>query len=139
MRRRRFLTVCGLGGACASAGCLSIPRLGRGAFDIGMSLNAFEPGGFTTEIGETVVWRNDGSRGHTVTAYENGLPAGGQFFASGDYPDEQSAREAWKGDEGGTIHPGERYRHTFDVAGTYRYFCIPHEPAGMIGEIDVEG
>jgi plastocyanin len=30
-------------------------------------------------------------------------------------------------------------RHTFDVPGTYQYFCIPHEMAGMTGTVVVTG
>ena len=30
------------------------------------------------------------------------------------------------------------YSRRFDVPGRYTYFCIPHEAAGMIGEITVE-
>ncbi|MBD3345169.1 MAG: hypothetical protein GF401_08925 [Chitinivibrionales bacterium] len=40
--------------------------------------------------------------------------------------------------DSGTMQPGEEYRHTFTTAGLYRYFCIPHEKAGMVGEVIVK-
>ncbi len=39
----------------------------------------------------------------------------------------------------GNLKPGQAYRHTFTVPGRYRYFCVPHEGAGMIGEVVVRG
>jgi plastocyanin len=33
--------------------------------------------------------------------------------------------------------PGAVFEHTFRVAGTYRYICVPHELAGMIGTVIV--
>ncbi|PSP69167.1 halocyanin, partial [Halobacteriales archaeon QH_9_66_26] len=32
---------------------------------------------------------------------------------------------------------GETFEVTFDVPGTYDYFCIPHERAGMQDEFTV--
>ena len=40
--------------------------------------------------------------------------------------------------QGGLIGEGESYRHAFEVAGTYEYFCIPHEGSGMVGTVRVE-
>ncbi|QLG64062.1 plastocyanin/azurin family copper-binding protein [Halorarum salinum] len=34
---------------------------------------------------------------------------------------------------------GETYEHTFEVEGEYGYFCIPHEGAGMVGTVTVDG
>lgn len=36
------------------------------------------------------------------------------------------------------VQPGESFSKTFDVPGTYRYFCIPHEMQGMLGTAIVE-
>lgn len=33
--------------------------------------------------------------------------------------------------------PGEKVTNTFDVAGTYGYYCEPHQGAGMAGTIIV--
>lgn len=35
------------------------------------------------------------------------------------------------------LPPGHSAKHAFHVAGIYRYFCIPHETLGMVGEVIV--
>ncbi len=45
-----------------------------------------------------------------------------------------SGAQPW---DSGTIDPARTYTHTFDVPGTYKYFCQPHEAAGMAGTIVV--
>lgn len=37
----------------------------------------------------------------------------------------------------GAIAAGESYDHTFQAAGPFEYFCIPHEQAGMKGTVEV--
>lgn len=96
----------------------------------------FEPGELTVTVGTTVVWENVGSVAHTVTASEDQLPDGAAYFASGGFESEQAARDAYPS-EGG-IPDGESYEHAFETAGTYQYFCIPHESAGMEGTITVQ-
>ncbi|MFW5918748.1 MAG: plastocyanin/azurin family copper-binding protein [Halanaeroarchaeum sp.] len=114
-------------------------------------------------VGEPVVWENTGSRIHTVTAAttahpiveaeieagkeggneHNGavprLPDGASFFASGGFDDELQAVESFQNElsGGGAIPPGERYAHSFHTPGWYHYYCIPHEPAGMYGNVHV--
>lgn len=84
--------------------------------------------------GGTVVWDNVGRVGHTVTAYQDELPDGAAYFASGGFESEEAARDGFPD---GNIALGERYEHTFPVRGTYGYFCIPHEGSGMIGTVRV--
>lgn len=87
----------------------------------------YDPSRVTIQAGETVRWTNPSSMYHTVTADPElardrknvALPEGADTFNSGK------------------IQAGETYSRTFTVPGHYRYFCIPHEAAGMIGEIDV--
>ena len=136
MDRRAFLTASGAGVVGTISGCLG-RGLSEGDFDVGMSQNAFLPEEYAVSVGETVVWGNNGSRGHTVTAYDSGVPDGAEYFASGGYEDLSSALEDWQSRKGGNIPPGEIYEHTFDVPGRYRYLCIPHEPVGMVGVIVV--
>lgn len=139
MKRRDLLRslpgVTGLTTLTATAGCLA----GDGDYDVGMQSNAFVPATIEVSVGDDVVWKNTGSRNHTVTAYEDTLPEGADYFASGGFTGEQEARRAWAEhlDGGGNIRPGETYTHTFDVPGQYAYFCIPHEPAGMVGTVVV--
>lgn len=40
--------------------------------------------------------------------------------------------------DSGFIEADGSYSRTFDVAGEYRYFCIPHEGAGMVATLTVE-
>ena len=37
-----------------------------------------------------------------------------------------------------SIEQGRTFEHTFDAAGTYRYYCAPHHSLGMRGVIIVE-
>jgi plastocyanin len=40
--------------------------------------------------------------------------------------------------DSGHLDPEETFEYTFEVAGTYRYFCVPHEAVGMRGAVIVE-
>ena len=88
----------------------------------------YVPEEVTVRAGQTVVWTNTSSMFHTVTAdpvlakdrSHAQLPEGAGPFDSGN------------------IAPGEAFRHTFEVPGTYVYFCIPHEAVGMVGRIIVQ-
>lgn len=94
----------------------------------------FDPDQLTIAPGDTVVWENVGSVGHSVTAYEDRIPGDAEYFASGGFDSEQAARNAYpEGDVAG----GESFEHTFEVEGEYGYFCIPHESAGMVASLTV--
>ena len=134
--RRAFLATVGAGALSSVAGCPD-GGLSDDDFDVGMSQIAFLPEEYEVSIGGTLVWGNNGSRGHTVTAYESGLPEDAAFFASGGYESTDAAREAWSSGGGGNVTPGETYEHTFETAGEYPYFCIPHERDGMVGVVTV--
>lgn len=100
----------------------------------------YDPETITVSVGDTVTWTNTGSVGHSVTAYEETIPDGAEYFASGGFDSESAARDAYTpGDtDSGDIPGGESWEHTFDAAGTYDYFCIPHETSGMKGTVKVE-
>lgn len=100
----------------------------------------YDPETVTVSVGETVVWENVGEVGHSVTAYEDGIPDDAEYFASGGFDSEQAAKDAYSvGDpDSGDVPGGESYEHTFETAGTYEYFCIPHESAGMVGTVEVQ-
>ena len=138
MDRRAFLRAAGLTGTATLAGCLDSRAAPDDDSDVGMSTVAFKPAEVTVAVGESVVWRNTSKQGHTVTADEGGLPDGADYFASGDFASESAARDAWVDGFGGRIEHNEIYRHTFEVAGEYPYFCIPHERAEMVGTVVVE-
>jgi len=85
--------------------------------------------------GDTVVWENVGTVGHSVTAYEDDIPAEATYFASGGFDAEDAARAGYP--QQGDVPGGGSYEHTFETEGTYEYFCVPHEPAGMVGTLEV--
>ena len=97
--------------------------------------NRFDPSTATVRVGETLRLVNDSSQAHTVTAYEDSLPEGIDYFSSGGFEDEQSARD---GVAQGLIDPGESFEVTFSAPGRVRYFCLPHEAVGMTGVIVIE-
>lgn len=99
----------------------------------------FDPDSITIAPGDSIVWENVGAVGHSVTAYEDNIPEGAEFFASGGFEAEEPARNAYTTGEpeNGDIPGGETYEHTFETEGTFEYFCIPHESVGMLGSIEV--
>lgn len=102
-----------------------------------MTAQAFKPARLTVTAGDTVVWKNTSTRAHTVTAFADRIPEEAEYFATGGYDTEAAAREAWDGSRG-ALTTGETYAHTFEVPGEYRYFCVPHLTAGMVGVVTVE-
>lgn len=119
--------------ALLAAGCFSSEPAGPGGGRVAATVEMtdqlrFSPASVTIHVGEAVRWRN-ASNGvtHTATAdpakaqdpADVGLPAGAAAFDSG------------------ALTPGTEYEHTFAVAGTYRYFCRPHETLGMLGTVTV--
>lgn len=137
MDRRAFLTTTAGVTAVSLAGCIGASSE-QINYDIGMSASDFLPeDDFEPHVGDRVRWRNTGMRTHTVTAYEAGIPDDATYFASGGFNSEKAAREAWHERGGGGIESGKTFTVTFEVPGTYNYFCIPHEPTGMVGQFTV--
>ncbi|WP_200530383.1 plastocyanin/azurin family copper-binding protein [Halorubrum sp. LN27] len=140
MYRRRFLRRVGAAGGLAAttalAGCSAVG--GDPGYDVGMVADAYRPAELTVSVGDTVVWENTSARAHTVTAYESAIPDAADYFASGGFDDEVTAREAWHDDFGGILESGDRFSHTFEVPGRHDYVCIPHETGGMVGTVVVE-
>jgi plastocyanin len=91
--------------------------------------NKFVPASLIVPRGATVTWQNVSQNGTEHTSTDNaslainpadaGLPDGAQPWHQGD------------------IGPGQTFSHTFDVPGTYHYFCRYHEGEGMVGTITV--
>lgn len=88
---------------------------------------AFEPHSVSITAGQTILWVNYSRTAHTVTADK-------EFALSAEHVDLPEGVRPFNS-EG--ILPGEVYRRRFTVPGHYKYFCIPHEEDGMIGEIVV--
>lgn len=89
----------------------------------------FLPDTIRVRAGQAVRWENTSVLIHTVTAdpalawdpANVSLPPGAAPFDSGD------------------MLPEGDYTHVFRVPGVYRYVCLPHERAGMVGVVIVEG
>jgi plastocyanin len=87
----------------------------------------FDPDRVTIHVGQTIEWTNRSHFRHTVTddpamagqSMDAMLPSGAKGFSSEE------------------LAPGSSFRLTLTVPGTYKYFCMPHEGIGMLGEIIV--
>jgi plastocyanin len=87
----------------------------------------FLPQVVTIVRGEAVVWENEDERVHDVIGdpllarHRSDImpPSPPVPFHSGD------------------IEPGARFRHSFPLAGIYRYVCRDHEEQGMNGTVIV--
>jgi plastocyanin len=109
---------------------------GESGGDVTMSSEQrYVPSSITVSVGEPVVFVNASDEVHTVTAEQDALPEGGSYFSSGGSHDEDAARS---NPSDGFILEDETFEVEFDAPGTYEYFCIPHEAAGMRGTIIVE-
>ncbi|WP_226010313.1 plastocyanin/azurin family copper-binding protein [Halomicrobium salinisoli] len=138
MHRRAYLRAAAGASAVGLSGCLGFLSSDAEEYDVGMSTIEFRPEEYTVSAGDTVVWRNTSKQGHTVTAYEDGIPDDAAYFASGDYDSESAARDAWGDRTDGVLTQGQTFEHAFEVPGTYEYVCLPHESRGMAGRIVVE-
>lgn len=78
--------------------------------------NTFSPSSLTIQTGSTVRWVNVTNTFHTVT------------------PDGHSEWERVETDTAAETV----LTVTFDTAGTFEYFCEPHQSVGMVGEIVVQ-
>jgi plastocyanin len=114
--------------ACALGGPAYAPSQDSTAQVVEMtSTLSFYPSELHIRAGDAVEWRNRSLFTHTVTddpakasnPEDSALPPGAEPFSA-------------------QVAPGEVYRHTFTVPGTYRYFCEPHEGLDMLGRVVVE-
>jgi plastocyanin len=95
----------------------------------------FSPDVITIEVGETVTWTSASEELHTVTAVQEDMPEGADYFASGGFSSEEEARAELSE---GLLENKEHFEVVFDTPGTYQYVCIPHESDGMRGRVIVE-
>jgi plastocyanin len=106
---------CGSSGSGATAGTIAPVRSGEVA--VAGTDNYFVDEEVTVTEGSDVVWTNEGRNQHNI------LPVDGTPFEA----------------ETADFEPGESYRWTASVPGTYRYYCSIHgtATAGMVGTIQV--
>ena len=115
--------------ACGFDGPAYAPPPTDGVMVVEMTSSlSFLPAEIKIKAGETIEWRNRSLQAHTVTTdpvlvrqpRRISVPEGATVFDSGP------------------VWPGEVWRRTFTVPGTYEYTCVPHERFGMYGTIVVE-
>ena len=87
----------------------------------------FVPAAITIKAGDTVEWRNLGFIPHTVTADPRRAPGSRNI----ELPDSAKAFDS------GWVTRGQSFRYTFSEPGVYRYVCLPHEQARMVGTVIV--
>jgi len=87
----------------------------------------YEPAKVTVNIGQPVEWINTGKNVHSVTL----VPDDAQNAKDASEPKGASTFDS------GFMAPGGKFTYTFKVPGTYHYFCVPHEKAGMVGVVVV--
>jgi plastocyanin len=105
----------GTPGAANSADC-SAPMADHVVI---VSSNVFTPADLTIDVGETVLWRNEGGT-HNVNGSLESFPDNPEGFGNGD-----AATAPWE------------YQFTFTQEGLYNYQCDPHSSLGMTGTITV--
>jgi plastocyanin len=88
---------------------------------------AFDPQEIEVSAGEKVTWENVGKVAHTVTADKSKA-------ADPSLVSVPAGTKEW---DSGFVGEGESFSRSFQKPGTYRYFCIPHEGAGMVGSVVV--
>lgn len=88
----------------------------------------FDPVGLFVESGTTVTWVNEAGS-HSSTAYTQENPQSEVTRIPSD-------ADGWNSET--LTEAGAEFTHTFDVAGTYDYYCIPHKSLGMVGRIVVD-
>ena len=81
-----------------------------GAFDPANEKRAYSPRTATVPVGTTITWTNNDSVIHTVTS---GSSDGSKGTADGTF-------------DSGNLASGDTFKHTFDAAGTFDYYCTPH-------------
>jgi plastocyanin len=87
----------------------------------------FTPTEITIKAGDTVEWRNIGLIPHTVTADPKRAPSSRNI----ELPDGAESFDS------GWVTTGQSFRYTFSEPGVYRYICLPHEQARMVGTVIV--
>ena len=73
--------------------------------------SGFIPAAYDVPVGATVIWYNDDSVDHTVTARDNSF-------------------------DSGRISPDETFEYTFDQPGEVEYYCTIHP--STVGKITIE-
>lgn len=132
--RRRLLQLAAAGTVTGLAGCTS----NQSGTDGGRTSTEDDPSGKTVAVGPS-------GRYVFTPGTENPLRISPgtavKFVWESDthniYVDSQPEGADWQGHES-IENTGFTYQHTFDVEGTYHYWCEPHKSVGMVADIIVE-
>ena len=134
MRRRTFIETAGClatVGTAAIAGCTGGGGTPSGDVENPVDMVTetpvyyFDPIGLYVDPGETVTFRIESGR-HSTTAYAQSSPG----------VSERRIPEGAEGWNSGAINRGT-FEHTFEIEGTYDYYCVPHLAPGMVGRVVV--
>ncbi len=121
--RRGFMTTVAAGAAATGvgAGVASAQEGDENRVRITMHDDEYVmvPHGLYVEPGETVIFESHVGAPHSSVSYDDRVPEGA---------------EGW---DSGIMDQGETFEHTFEVEGTYDYFCGPHVTLGQVGRIVV--
>lgn len=94
----------------------------------------FEPASLEIRVGDRVRWVNESGGVHNVAFYADRIPAGARDVLDAAMPDRLA-------DLTGRLleQVGDTYEVSFAgaPAGTYDYYCTPHEMLGMTARITV--
>lgn len=83
-----------------------------------------QPATVTIKSGDSVTWVNNAGFPHNIVFDEDEVPEGvnAEAISREDYLNA----------------PGEKHTAKFSTAGSYSYYCEPHQGAGMVGKVIVE-
>lgn len=112
-------------GGSSGSGCTAASAQSAVTVDATDTLK-FVPASVCLKAGGTITWKNTGTIVHTTTD-ESSLAANP---SDAEVP---SGAKGWNN----PLNPGGSFSIKLTVAGTYKYFCIPHESLGMLGQITV--
>ena len=97
--------------------------------------DTYDPATLTIKVGDTVKWINEHGGPHNVACYPDSIPSGAADALNADMPNRMGPLSGpLVTDSLGT------FQVTFAnvPAGTYTYYCIPHEAMGMKGTLIVQ-
>lgn len=116
------------GGDTSNQGTVAPVESSEGMLVIRMSDDmAFGPEHALINVGDTVVWIQEGALPHTTSD-------GPGKAAVPEHALLPEGAEPW---DSGLLDPGQRFSVVFDTPGEYTYLCTIHEAAGMVGRITV--
>lgn len=95
----------------------------------------YDPAQLTVKVGDTVRWINVSGGPHNVSFYQDQIPAGAADVLNAAMPNRM-------GPLSGPLFTDSlaTYQVTFAnaPAGTYGYYCIPHEALGMKATLTIQ-